>query len=189
MISLILFTLFSCSNNKKDKEIIKEKVIEKDMTKKDTLSNNVKKQIKDCFKYNFEETLKDFEVKQETSKEIIRGGILDCFIKNNQKSFSKLVKETDYQLSKNEKYKDIIHVKAFEFEERENAETIFKNYKKGFHNRCIGMKEPNFIIMKDKYVYVFYVDTVFYKNELEKFKKIFIYKISNCLKVNVTVCQ
>lgn len=167
---VIIVFIISCKDKKEDKKqneikeskplVTEVKAVEKD------------NEIDNCFESLFNKFLKGYKVEKTKSLEITRKGVLDCFLKNNKNSFSKLNMELLFKLSDSISKKEIINIKKMIFTNKSIADEIFISYSKGFYNDCIAIKEPNFIIKENNIVYVFFARAEYYRNKLKDLKKI-----------------
>ncbi|SIT01773.1 hypothetical protein SAMN05421766_10738 [Zobellia uliginosa] len=168
LLALFVLVIFSHCKSKEE-----ETNFEKEKSKNSVNENNkAKKSVQegDCFEFFFNQFIKDFKVEASVSNTVTRWGTLECFIENNKAIFAKLEKEALYTLANATDNKQPIHVKKLTYSNREFANRIFDSYAKGFHNKCIGLKEPNFILIEKNRVYVFFVGAESYRSTLLTFK-------------------
>lgn len=192
---IIIFYLFCCLlffNCNKNKEG-KIKIVER---KTDSIKHNknptVKEKVKNlsCFDKSFTDLLTFFEVSKNEYKDITRRGMLSCFLDKNKMIFRNIEKEVFYELIDSLNYKETIEVKQLVFANSLSAKSIFKEYKKGYHDRCLGIKEPNFIVTNEKNVYIFFIHSEYYRNLIVKLKKDFLSLLQkNKCSVDIIECR
>jgi len=94
---------------------------------------------------------------ESSMDKVTRSATLECFIKLYEQDFNQLAVEKIIVLKKGGNESKPVYMKRLEFKNESSAELIYDAYAKGFHQSCLGIKEPHFLTLKNTEVYVFYV--------------------------------
>ncbi len=98
-------------------------------------------------------------VVQENSENVTRKATLACFIKLYSSELDNLEREELISLRiEKDSLDSKFLIKKMVFQNSDSSKSIFSAYSKGFHKNCIGVKEPHFIILADKEIFIFFVE-------------------------------
>ena len=180
---IILIFLFGCENKQENKEETIKKI--------DTKIDSISADFGNCFNELFNEIINTnfLDLHESNSETLAKEGILDCFFKRNEAQLGKINSEILIEASKSTEYSATIKVKRWIFSDKQAANYIFKEFSKGFYDQCIGMKEPNFIVIESNNIYIFYVRAEYNRHNLLKLKKAIQEDISKCPDAKLTECK
>lgn len=184
---IVFFILFGCQNKFKKKTNTIE-------NQKDSVSNieAVKdNNLNDCYQTLLDEFLNKNAYKLEKSENSIltNKGTLNCFLIKNKSQLENISKEVLLNVSNLTEFEEPIRIKKWMFSDLKFSRYIFEEFSKGFHNQCIGIKEPNFIISDGSNIYIFYVRAEYYREVLLRFKNRMLKDITKCPNVKITECR
>lgn len=123
---------------------------------------------------------------QKTSEIITRNATLECFIKRYSTEFESLKQEEIISLKTQKDSLDSkLLVKRMKFQNSETTKVIFNAYSKGYYENCLGVKEPHFLLVAEKDIFIFYVEAERNRTLLNELQAQVNFFLIHCNKYNL----
>lgn len=144
----------------------------------------------DCFQTLFERMLNEqrYTVKKDEYEQLTRSGLILCFLQQNESDFAALEKHTKISMHDPTEMEHPVLVNQLVFPDERRATILFDKLDRGYHNNCLGMKEPNFLIQENNQVYIFFVDAEYYRSVLEAFQAALDEELKACKNLRLGAC-